>query len=157
MKSWFERKTKAASLLPVLVLAALFRSIGCLADAACAAAAASHVQVGRQSFKVEVATSQATRERGLSGRPGLPADAGMWFVFPSPGRHGFWMRDMAFAIDLAWIGPDRRVLGVARLEPCGPYSCPIHYPPAPAAYVLEVGAGRFSGQAGDPVTWTCAP
>jgi uncharacterized membrane protein (UPF0127 family) len=149
--------TKWASLPPGLLLAVLFRPMGAWPMPPARPLEATHVQVGKQSFKVEVATSPATRERGLSGRPSLPADAGMWFVFPSPGRHGFWMRDMAFAIDLAWIGPDRRVLGVARLEPCGPHACPIHYPPAPAAYVLEVGASRFAGQAGDPVTWTCTP
>jgi uncharacterized membrane protein (UPF0127 family) len=106
---------------------------------------------------VEVAASPANRERGLSGRPGLPADAGMLFIFPSPGLHGFWMKDMSFAIDLVWIGPDRRVLGTASMAPCGPHACPIHYPPAPAAYVLEVSAGRFAGQPGDQVAWTCAP
>jgi len=122
----------------------------------CPAWAATHVQVGQQHFRVEIAASEAAREKGLSGRAALAADAGMWFTLPWPGLHGFWMKDMAFPIDLIWINPDRVVLGAARLVPCGANACPIHYPPAPAAYVLEVNAGRFAGKPGDRVEWRCA-
>ncbi len=146
---------KTASLLAGLVFAAWTAVAS--ADEPCPVWAATRVQVGAQSYRVEVAATDATRERGLSGRPSLPADAGMWFALPAPGMHGFWMKDMGFPIDLVWIGPDQRVLGSLRLAPCGPNTCPIYYPPAPAAYVLEVNAGGFAGKLGDQADWLCPP
>lgn len=146
---------KLASVLPYLLLASwpAFAQV----TNPCPEWAATRVQVGKQSFRIEVVATDATRERGLSRRANLPADAGMWFALPAPGMHGFWMKEMSFPIDLIWINADHVVLGAKRLEPCGPRNCPIHYPPSPAAYVLEVNAGRFTGQAGDQADWSCAP
>jgi uncharacterized membrane protein (UPF0127 family) len=152
-----DRTKQFASLLPGVLLAVLCWPIGTLAGTPCPAESASLVQVGSQRFDVDVAGSVPARERGLSGRASLPADAGMWFVMPAPGLHGFWMKDMGFPIDLVWIGPDRVVLGAERLSPCGANACPIHYPPAPVAYVLEVNAGRFAGKPGDRADWLCPP
>jgi uncharacterized protein len=157
MESNIRQTRKAASLLPGLLLAALCWPAGATADAACPAWAATHVRVGDQRFRVETAVSEAARERGLSGRTQLAAETGMWFVLPAPGLHGFWMQDMRFPIDLVWIQPDRRVIGVEGLMPCGDGTCPIHLPPAPVQYVLEVNAGHFKGRPGDQVDWTCLP
>ncbi len=121
----------------------------------CPASEAVQVRVGNQPFRVEVAFSERTRELGLSRRASLPADSGMWFVMPYPDWHGFWMKDMAFPIDLIWIGPDRTVVDVLSLMPCTAQSCPIHYPPSPVAYVLEVNAHHFSGRPGERVEWSC--
>ncbi len=126
------------------------------AQASCPAERASSVQIGAQRFAVEVAATPATRERGLSGHERLAPDSGMWFVLPEAGTTGFWMRGMRFPIDLIWVGPNRRVVGAATLPVCRDDPCPITYPAAPAAYVLEIGAGRFAGQAGEKLTWRCA-
>lgn len=157
MKTYRKPKTKTASVLPPALFALFLAAPPLHAGMLCPAHAATQVQVGRQTFAVEVAADEPTRARGLSGRRNLPAGQGMWFVFPAPGRHAFWMPDMAFAIDLVWIGPDRRVLGADRLFPCTPGDCPMHQPPAPVAYVLEVNAGAFNGKTGDRVAWTCTP
>lgn len=143
---------KAASLLPVLFATGL---AGSGIAASCPPERADAIQVGAQRFQVEVAATDTERQRGLSGRPRLATDRGMWFVMPDPGLYGFWMRDMAFAIDLIWIDPNWTVLDSVRLEPCLSYACPVSTPPAPAAYVLEVNAGQFAGRPGDQVTWTC--
>ena len=121
----------------------------------CPASEAVRVRVGNQQFRVETAAGEKARELGLSRRASLPADAGMWFVMPRPDWHGFWMKDMAFPIDLVWIGPDRTVVDVLGLKPCTAQSCPIHTPPSPVAYVLEVNAHHFSGKPGDRVEWSC--
>lgn len=161
MESNIEQKTRAASLLPGLFLACLFWTVGAQAEDPCPVSAATHVQVGGQRFRVEVAATDADREQGLSGRTALPADAGMWFELPALGPHGFWMKDMAFPIDLVWISPDLLVLEALRLTPCisnaWPGFCPTHVPPAPVAYVLEVNAGRFAGKPGDRADWLCSP
>lgn len=157
MESSIRQKAKTASLLPGLILSALFWPIDAPAEEPCPAEKATHVRVGHQRFRVEVAAGEAARERGLSGRSTLPAGAGMWFVLPHSGLHGFWMKDMGFAIDLVWINPDREVMDVEHLAPCGHFYCPTHFAPGPTAYVLEINEGSFAGQPGDRADWDCAP
>jgi uncharacterized protein len=125
------------------------------AGAECVPERATSVEIGAQTFHVEVAATPAQRERGLSGRAALGAGHGMWFVMPKPDLHGFWMRDMHFAIDLLWIDAGRRVLGVETLKPCVDKDCPIRRPPKPVTYVLEVEAGAFRGEPGMRVEWRC--
>ena len=122
--------------------------------AACSAApTATTVQVGPQlQFEVELAETPMQRERGLSGRPDLPGGPGMLFVYPEPAVRSFWMPDMHFPIDVAWITDDR-VVAVETLQPCPSRDqCPAHQSPAPVDLVLEVPAGALDGvQRGSPV------
>jgi uncharacterized membrane protein (UPF0127 family) len=147
---------KAASLLPALLAAGLGVA-GARAETTCPPERAETVWIGSQRFSVEVAGTEAERQQGLSGRNGLAADAGMWFVMPGPGHYAFWMQGMAFAIDLVWIDAEAQVLDAVRMEPCPTLECPAYAPPAPASYVLEVSAGRFAGRPGDRVDWRCPP
>ena len=126
-----------------------------LAQAPCPAEQANRVRIGAQRFTVEVAATPATRERGLSGHKRLAPNAGMWFVLPEVGSPGFWMHGMRFSLDLIWVSPEKKVVGVDTLPLCRNDPCPITYPAAPAAYVLEIDAGRFGGRVGDGVEWGC--
>jgi uncharacterized membrane protein (UPF0127 family) len=97
------------------------------------------------TFAVEVADTPQQRGQGLSGRPQLAAGTGMLFVYDDPGVRRFWMYDMRFPIDLAWIG-DGRVVGVETLRPCpSREECPTHESPEPVDQVLEVPAGALTG------------
>jgi hypothetical protein len=128
------------------------------ASESCVSGQTTRVHIGAQTFRVDVAATPAERERGLSGRRALAAETGMWFSFPTPDWHGFWMPDMNFPIDLVWVSPEHRVLGAITLQPCGNRgTCRIHTPPRPVAYVLEINAGAFTGRIGDNVTWSCTP
>jgi len=146
MRGW----KKCASLMLALSSAAL-------AGEPCPAEQARLVEIGTQRVAVEVAATPAARERGLSGREHLALNSGMWFVLPEVGKTGFWMRGMHFPIDLIWVNSEQRVVAAATLPVCRNDPCPIVYPPAPAAYVLEIAAGRFHGRAGDRVEWECRP
>lgn len=91
------------------------------------------------SIPIEVADTPAEQEQGLSGRMSL--DGGMLFVFQSPDRYGFWMKDMAFPIDIVWMDAERRVIAVD--ANVSPDSYPkTYYPPSDAMYVLELNAGQ---------------
>ncbi|MEW6676711.1 MAG: DUF192 domain-containing protein [Pseudomonadota bacterium] len=127
-----------------------------LAEQVCLAEDARQVRIGPMQWQVEVAHTLAARTRGLSGRTALPPGTAMWFVFPGPETPGFWMKDMAFPIDLAWVNAQGRVVGVERMAPCEPWSCPIHYPPEPVAYVLETAAGEIPEDA-ERAHWFCVP
>ena len=116
---------------------------------------AREVRIGHQSWQVEVAYTPAERERGLAGRQRLSPGTAMWFVLPEPGFPGFWMQGMAFALDLAWVSPQGRLIAVETLPPCGPDGCPIHFPPEPVAFVLEAEAGSVPDVEGEQVDWLC--
>ena len=97
------------------------------------------------TFEVEVADTPQQRGQGLSGRPQLAAGNGMLFVYDEAGVRRFWMYDMRFPIDLAWIGGGR-VVGVETLQPCpSREECPTHESPEPVDQVLEVPAGALTG------------
>lgn len=61
------------------------------------------ITVGSLSYRAEVSRDTATRARGLSGRESLCQSCAMLFVFPTPGRQSFWMKDMQFPLDILWI------------------------------------------------------
>lgn len=89
---------------------------------------------------VEIADTLEERTRGLSNRKELNERAGMLFIFETPGRYGFWMKDMNFAIDIVWINDAWHVVGVT--QRVGPETFPkIFYPNEPVKYVLELPAG----------------
>ncbi len=92
-------------------------------------------------FKVDIAETSYLRERGLSGRSSLLPDAGMFFVFNSPGRYGFWMKDMNFPIDVVWIDQNLKIIGFQKN--LIPETYPnIFYPTQDVQYVLEISAGK---------------
>jgi uncharacterized membrane protein (UPF0127 family) len=98
------------------------------------------VRIGDAHIHVEIADSLLERIQGLSGRQHLPEHTGMLFVFDEPGRHGIWMKDMHFAIDIIWIGENNRV--VDRQIDARPESFPESFKPrSEALYVLEVNSG----------------
>ena len=59
--------------------------------------------MGRGTLDVEIRDDDAERSLGLSGRAVLDDDAGMLFLFNSPQRPLFWMKDMLMDIDMIWI------------------------------------------------------
>jgi uncharacterized membrane protein (UPF0127 family) len=63
----------------------------------------AEVTLRDKTFTVEVADTEAKKERGLGGRDALAADRGMYFPFATANHWVFWMKDMRFPIDILWI------------------------------------------------------
>jgi uncharacterized membrane protein (UPF0127 family) len=87
----------------------------------------------------EIAATPAEKERGLSGRLTLSPDAGMLFVFSSPSRPGFWMKEMNFPLDFIYLR-DGRVAEIKENVPAAIIPIPF-FPAAEIDAVLEVNAG----------------
>lgn len=102
----------------------------------------SSVSVGERSFSVEIADTSPTRAQGLSGRDGLCGECAMLFRFDAPGAYGFWMPDMRFAIDIAWIR-DGRIVHIERRV--APDFQGVLHPSSEATDVLETAAGALDG------------
>lgn len=105
------------------------------------------IKVGEAVFDVDIADSMMSRMRGLSGRASLGENEGMYFIFSTSSRHGFWMKDMNFPIDIIWIQGDT-VIGYsdnAKPEPgTSMFALTVYYPPQAVNRVLEVPAGTVA-------------
>jgi uncharacterized membrane protein (UPF0127 family) len=86
----------------VLALVGLGLTTGAaLADAACAAGRLDlRWDGGRESLAVEVADDGAERAKGLMFRQKLDTAAGMLFVYESPRRAQFWMKNTLIPLDM---------------------------------------------------------
>lgn len=95
---------------------------------------------------VEVAATEAARQRGLMFRERLAPGEGMVFVFDEVGHYPFWMKNTLIPLDMIWVDPRFKVVHVAHaVPPCKADPCPDYGPPAPpegaAIYVVEVVSG----------------
>ena len=138
-------------------LLALLLTLACAAEQETATSAypTAEVTIGFHRILAEVADTPERTARGLSGRTHLAEGRGMVFPYARAERHGFWMFDMHFDIDIVWIRDDRIVDVTPRARHDPPGELPIHRPGEPANLVLEVPAGtaeKLGWKIGDPVT-----
>ena len=96
-------------------------------------------------MRVQVASTPEQSERGLGYRDELPEDAGMLFDLHETRIPQFWMKGMRFALDMVWIGEDRRVAAVTANVPPQPGASDEELarvsPPVAVRYALELNAG----------------
>lgn len=97
-------------------------------------------EFGGVSLKLDYATTEATREKGLGGRESIPSDYGMLFVFSRDDRYGFWMKDTLVPLDMFWLDAQGQVVSIAQNVATSSFPS-VFYPSAPARYVLETIAG----------------
>jgi uncharacterized membrane protein (UPF0127 family) len=102
----------------------------------------TRIVIAGVTLYVEIASTSAQQQAGLSNRDSMAQDHGMLFVFGSEGEWGFWMKDMKFSLDIIWFDSQKNAVFIEQsLLPCTPQDCPVHTPPVKAMYVLEVNAG----------------
>jgi uncharacterized protein len=91
---------------------------------------------------LEVAHTEAERQRGLMYRTSMPERAGMIFLFDRPGIYPFWMKNTRIPLDMFWTDTAGRVVWIAEsVPPCTADPCPEYPPKATASYVIETNAG----------------
>lgn len=114
----------------------------------------SRVIIKNHTFFVEIAQTDTQKEKGLSGRPALQNNHGMYFPFRSPDFYAFWMKDMMFSIDILYIANGKIVAIFPNNKPnSNPYDTVIK-PSEPIDSVLEINAGiaqKYNFQVGDSV------
>lgn len=103
------------------------------------------VQAPRARLQLQVARTEAERERGLMNYTILPVHSGMVFVFATDGTVSFWMKDTLIPLDMVFVAADGRVRNVmAGVAPATP-SLPddrIPLETAKAKYVIELPSGE---------------
>lgn len=105
---------------------------------------ATQVCVKSDCFDVEVAKTDAQRQRGLMYRRHLSKKSGMWFVFDSEGIYPFWMKNTWIPLDIIWVNGDRAVAHIQRSAT--PFSEVPIIPATRAKWVLEIPAGTVDRQ-----------
>ena len=106
---------------------------------------------GTRLGQVEVRVAETQREQyvGLSNTGSMPADEGMLFPYDRASNHTFVMRDMAFGLDIVYIGSNGTITSISHAPLDGEYRHPGY-----GQYVLEVNLGwttEHGVEAGDRV------
>jgi len=94
---------------------------------------------GVQVFRVELARSEAEREKGLMYRRALPDGQGMLFDFGGDQDVAMWMKNTYIPLDMIFIRGDGTIARIA--ENTEPHSLAIIASGGPVRGVLEVIAG----------------
>lgn len=94
---------------------------------------------GAPRARVELATNDQTRERGLMYRTHMPSDQGMLFSWNNQEVRTFWMHNTCIPLDMLFIAADGTIAGV--LEQVPTLDDGSRTIPCPVAHVLELNAG----------------
>jgi uncharacterized membrane protein (UPF0127 family) len=98
------------------------------------------VTVGSAVFDVEVARTDAQRERGLMKRKSLGSREGMLFVFEADQRLAFWMKDTLVPLSIAFLSSEGRILQIEDMVPLSEKAIRSRLS---ARYALELPRGAF--------------
>lgn len=97
------------------------------------------------TYHVEVARTDAERQRGLMERLQLPASAGMLFDFGVEQPVAMWMRNTPIALDMLFADAQGEIVDV--IANTVPLSETLLMPKSPARYVVELAAGQAAARA----------
>jgi uncharacterized membrane protein (UPF0127 family) len=96
-------------------------------------------KTGVHSFAVEIANTEAQREKGLMFRKNLPDGQGMLFDFKREQDVSFWMQNTYIPLDMIFIRGDGSILRI--VENAEPLSTRLIPSGGPVLAVLEVIGG----------------
>ena len=99
-----------------------------------------HTAKGDFAFNLEIADTEAQREKGLMFRTELAPDAGMLFDYHSEQQTAFWMQNTLIPLDMIFIAADGTVKTIhVNARPLDTTAIPSV---VPVQFVVELKGGR---------------
>ena len=129
--------------LPFLLAALLYSA------AALAQLPSVELKAGMYLIRAEVAADFASRSRGLMHREALAPNAGMLFIFDTPGAQCMWMKNTLIPLSVAFLDDGGEIINIADMTP---HSEQAHCAARPARYALEMNRGWFAARGITPGT-----
>jgi uncharacterized protein len=100
------------------------------------------VWLGAEELITEIARTDVQIATGMMFRTNMAENEAMLFVFPSPDRRSFYMRNCIVPLSAAYITPDGTIAEIVDLEPGN--EVPVPSDSSNIQFVLEVPQGWFS-------------
>jgi len=97
--------------------------------------------VGIKETDAEMCLTRQQLATGLMYRPGISGNESMLFVFPKPQQVAFYMKNVGFEIDAAYIDAEGIIQQIVRLKKMDP--TPVEAKSDQIQYVLETAPGWF--------------
>jgi len=101
----------------------------------------TRLTAGIHQIDAQVAVTAEEHQTGLMFRQDMPQHEGMLFVFESPSRLCFWMKNTLIPLTAAFIAEDGAIVN---LEDMKPQTQDSHCAAKPVRYVLEMNKGWFA-------------
>ena len=99
------------------------------------------LSVGIHQIDAQIAMTPEQREIGLMFRKDMPQHEGMLFIFESPSRLCFWMKNTLLPLTAAFIADDGTVVNLENMKP---QTTDSHCSSKPVRFVLEMNQGWFA-------------
>lgn len=97
------------------------------------------VYINNVALSVTVADDTLELQQGLSNIQSIKEFVGKLFVFPNAQRHGIWMKDMLFPVDIMWFDDNLKLIHVEHNVHPDTFDT-VFAPDADARFVLETNA-----------------
>jgi uncharacterized membrane protein (UPF0127 family) len=127
--------------LPTMVMAALLTFASTVAQGEPPTTVVTITSASGQAydFLLEVADTEAQRQRGLMFREELPADGGMIFIYERPHVAAMWMKNTLIPLDMVFVDARGAIVHIA------PHTTPHSLTPVTAGVavkaVIELNGG----------------
>lgn len=99
------------------------------------------VTVGPKTFRAQVADTEELRQLGLTQQTTMRDDQALLLVYSYDDVWPIQTKDMKFAIDIAWLNQDKKIMYVAKNA--RPSSSSVYRPGGKSRYVLQLPAGSI--------------
>lgn len=99
------------------------------------------IKVGERPVQMQLALLQSEMQRGLMGRLELARDSGMLFVYVTPQRMSFWMRNTPLPLDIGFFDVEGKLREIYQLHPFD--ETPVATRSHKLQFALEMNQGWF--------------
>jgi uncharacterized protein len=109
------------------------------------------MKIGRRLFRLEIADTPATMEKGLMQRDSMPSDHGMIFVFPRESMQAFWMKNTRIPLDILFLDTSGKVVSIHQMQPYDENTTSSDFPARFAIELNQGAAAKAEVKVGDTI------